>query len=499
MKRRPAWTVHASAGVMLAALLGVASATARAEAGWFESGDAMLRMDLQLLNDADVIRLPVNEWPIPRAAVSYAIDNAKVHFVTNAEVSAALGRVRAKLEPSAAWRLSASANAGQSGRLRDFDDVAREDGELGATASYRSDRFAAGLRVTAVSNPDDGEEFRLDGSHATVQLGNWLFSANALDRWWGPGHESSLILSSNARPMPTLMVARAAAKPFETPWLSWLGPWRLSFGISQMEQNRADIDAPLFMAWRVAAMPFKKIEVGLSRTAQFCGEQLPCNSQSIQDMLLGHDNKGKNVALEDEPGNQMAGFDIRWNSPIGNFPYAIYSQFIGEDVSAYVPVKYLKQFGLETWKPLSAGGLVQGYLEYATSECANKHGLVKDCAYNQGLFNVEGYRYRGRVIGYTTDRDAQTWTLGGTYTDSRGNLWTAKALDSRLAIHSDNDTRNTVAVEPTHYNSLELGWKGALFGEPVSIDLGYELYEPTVGARDSGPFGFVGWRHEFKP
>ena len=200
-----------------------------------------------------------------------------------------------------------------------------------------------------------------------------------------------------------------------------------------------------------------------------------------------------------EPGNQMAGFDLRWNSPIGNFPYAIYSQFIGEDVSSYVPVKYLKQFGLETWKSFSTGGLVQGYLEYATTECMGKHGTVKACAYNQGFFNADGYRYRGRVIGYTTDRDAQTWTLGGTYTDDQGNLWSAKALDSRLDIHGANDVRNTVASDPTHYNSLELGWKGSLLGQPVSLDLGYEVYDPTVGARDSGLFGFIGWRYEFKP
>ena len=48
-----------------------------ADAGWFESGDTRLRTDLLLLNDAEVIRLPVNQWPLPRAAVQYALANAK--------------------------------------------------------------------------------------------------------------------------------------------------------------------------------------------------------------------------------------------------------------------------------------------------------------------------------------------------------------------------------------------------------------------------------------
>jgi hypothetical protein len=53
------------------------------DAGWFESGDAQLRIDLQLLNDAEVIRYPVNQWPIPRAAIRYALAQAKDHHARN--------------------------------------------------------------------------------------------------------------------------------------------------------------------------------------------------------------------------------------------------------------------------------------------------------------------------------------------------------------------------------------------------------------------------------
>ena len=45
------------------------SAAERHGAGWFESGDVMLRNDLLLLNDAGVIRLPVGQWPMPRYRV----------------------------------------------------------------------------------------------------------------------------------------------------------------------------------------------------------------------------------------------------------------------------------------------------------------------------------------------------------------------------------------------------------------------------------------------
>ena len=56
---------HALA-IALLAIVGL-QAEARADAGWFEVGDTQLRIDLQLLNDADVISYPSNQRPTARA------------------------------------------------------------------------------------------------------------------------------------------------------------------------------------------------------------------------------------------------------------------------------------------------------------------------------------------------------------------------------------------------------------------------------------------------
>jgi hypothetical protein len=483
--------------------ISLSSGRAHADAGWFASGDTQLRMDLQLLNDAEIIRYPLNQWPIPRAAIQYALASAKEHFATNTAVKAALERVRARAAAPAKGRtaIDTGIRGGQPGLWRDFDTVAREDGELAAGLDWDSSRFSVGIEVTAVANPDDGDELRADGSHATVQLGNWLFSANELDRWWGPGHEGSLILSNNARPMPTLMVERAEAQPWSSKWLSWLGPWRMNFGISQMENSRQDIDAPLFMAWRVMVMPFKKIELGFSRTAQFCGEELECNLNVFGNLLAGNDNVGIDATAADEPGNQMAGFDMRWNSPLGSLPYALYGQYIGEDESSYLPAKYIKQLGLEAWKPFTDGGVIQGFFEYASTTCSanTSRGPYYNCAYNQGRFNVEGYRYKGHVIGYTSDRDAENWALGAKYAAANGSVWTATARISRLNRDDFGDVNNTVASVPTDYDALEFGWKGRQWGEDFSVDLGVQATEPANGEQEVEPFGFIGWQHKFQP
>jgi hypothetical protein len=490
----------AACGLLIAAL-GLLNRPAHADAGWFESGDTLLRADLQLLNDAEVIRLPVSQWPMPRAAVRHAIEQARTHLATNAAVIAALARVRQRAElPGAPLAYGVSASGGDPGLLRDFDPVAREKGELGAHASYDAGRVAVSLDVTGALSPADGQHLRVDGSHATVQLGNWLLSANTLDRWWGPSHESSLILSNNARPMPTVTVERATALPFESRWLRWLGPWRLSFGISEMESDRRDIDSPLFMAWRVVVMPFKDIELGFSRTAQFCGRQLQCSLTTFKNLLIGNDNVGIDATPANEPGNQMAGFDMRWSSPIGSGPYAIYSQMIGEDEADFMPVKYLMQLGAEVWKPLARGGLVQVFAEYTSTTCSanTSRGPYYNCSYNQGRFNSEGYRYRGRVIGYTSDTDAENYAVGAIYSTAAGELWSATARTARLNRDAP-ESRNSVTTATADYRALELGWKGSLFGEHVQMDLGIESLQPVGGEREVEPFGFVGWRHEFAP
>ncbi len=197
----------------------------------------------------------------------------------------------------------------------------------------------------------------------------------------------------------------------------------------------------------------------------------------------------------------MAGFDLRWNSPIGTWPYALYAQYIGEDESSYVPAKYLAQFGLEAWKPLASGGLVQGFAEYSSTTCSanSGRGPYYNCAYNQGRFNVEGYRFHSRSIGYSADRDSENYILGGTFTSPGGEIWSATARTSRLNRDDFGDVRNTVASVPTTYNSLEFGWRGNWYGESIGVDLGVEMIEPEGAERDVQPYGFVRWTHALGP
>ncbi len=205
--------------IVLAALLAGVCEPAFADAGWFESGDTQLRMDLQLLNDAEVIVLPMNQWPLPRAAVQYALANAKDHLAHEFRGRGG-SRARARARgPSHQGRLAFDTGI-SGGRARVVARL-RYAGARGRRTRRRASATTTGDSPSAWTSPRSpiprtATNCALDGSHATVQWGNWLISANTLDRWWGPGHEGSLILSNNARPMPTLMVERAEARAVRT-------------------------------------------------------------------------------------------------------------------------------------------------------------------------------------------------------------------------------------------------------------------------------------------
>lgn len=62
-----------------------------------------------------------------------------------------------------------------------------------------------------------------------------------------------------------------------------------------------------------AFVPFPSLEIGLSRGAQWCGDGRPCDFDTFVDLFLGRDNRRDDgIDPEIEPGNQLAGIDVRW-------------------------------------------------------------------------------------------------------------------------------------------------------------------------------------------
>jgi len=458
---------------------------------WLAPGDARLRHDLQLLSDAGIVHAPLTAWPVSWAEVARDVRSAGDDRERPAHIDAALARVRAAAAEATqvgVWRGEASISGSeQPMSLRRFSDVPREHAEASAGMQYTGERFALRLQVMAVESASDGKTARADGSYVGAVFGNWMLSAGYMDRWWGPGWESSLIYGTNQRPIPSITIERNYSDAPEHPWLSWIGQWRLVATMGQLEGNRDDAPDARFFGMRATWKPHPRLEVGISRSAQWCGEGRPCDAGTFWDLLTGYDN---DQAPAEQPGNQMAGFDLRWSLPWA--PVAVYAQAIGEDEANYMPSKYLGLFGAEVW-----GGWGErswrAHVEYSDTTCAFYESDPQfGCAYQNGIYS-DGYQYRDRSIGHALDGDSQQFAVGAMLVNRDGSSWELAGQSAKVNRESANVV-HSVARFATEIQSADVYYRRMLLGGDLSLGLGYEDRN-QMGVSDGGAKlrAFVKW------
>jgi hypothetical protein len=458
---------------------------------WLTPGDAALRSDIQLLADAGILRGPVTTWPLSWPDIArdaLAADGAGLDPATASALLRVqrLGRHAAALGSDGLGMRVSGAYA--SSTLREFADSPREEGELELRAGWLTDHFAINLQGSYAADPDDGKDFRADGSYVGVNFGNFMLSAGYMERWWGPGWDSSLILSTNARPIPTVTLERNYTDPFKSKWLSWIGPWRASIAMGRAESHDVPVSDVRFFAARVNFKPRSWLEFGLTRTAQWCGGDRSCDWDTFTDMVLGDDNQVAGETMEIQPGNQMAGYDMRVRSPWRRLPFAFYTQWIGEDEAGGLPSKFLGQFGLESWGSSRLGGW-RLRAEYTDTACNFSRQTPQfGCAYRNSVY-PQGYRYRGRIIGDSMDNDSRRFTLAGMLNLENGDFVSVSLR--RLKINRDGGD-HSISDVPLDVDNVELRYSRGLWGGKVSVGMGYE--DPaTRPDATSGLHGFVTW------
>jgi len=239
-----------------------------------------------------------------------------------------------------------------------------------------------------------------------------------VERWWGPGWDGNLILSTNARPIPTISLDRRVPEPFETKWLSWIGPWSFHSFIGRLEKERT-IPNPYLWGMRGEFRPtlVDGLEIGFFRMMQLGGKGRPEGFSTWVDSFLGQDNYGGQSKHQDkskEPGNQLAGIDVRWKAL--DLPIAFYGQVVGEDEDNFLPNALMFQYGVEAWKRLSQS-TIRVFAEYVDlttiwwSDPDYSHNPAYNVSYGHTIYQ-DGYRFKGRPIGHWSDQDSRIITAG---------------------------------------------------------------------------------------
>jgi len=384
-------------------------------------------------------------------------------------------------------------------RFRTFTDTPRSTVEVGTTASMMGDNWAVHLQGAAVvRKPRDKKRWRPDGSYASGILGNWIFSAGWQDRWWGPGWDGSLIMSTNARPVPAISLSRNASDPIGFPVLNWLGPWQFRFFQGLLEGDRA-VPHALLTGVRLSFKPTPNLEIGLSRGIQWGGRGRPRNAATFLRALAGRDNVGqKGVTSANQAGNQLAGYDMRWTSPLFKLPYAIYTQWIGEDESHGAPIQYMAIVGGELWGGMGdAGASWRLHVEYTDTAAHLLGGSLqnRNVAYEHSIYR-SGYRYYSRSLGHSIDGDGRAISLGATVVDERGGTW--EALLRGIRTNQDNISPGTVKIAAEHILSLQLRTIQQFGNSKLTLGLGVNRNRLTsVNTTDTVLHTEIQWETKF--
>lgn len=406
---------------------------------WVESGDLRLKNNIRLLNDSGVFSVPLTTWPVMWTDIKTALNQVKSTEL-NAAQRAAVKELQFELRYQTRQGLKRQLSLGLSngrdllhapGRLSD------EEHALSKEFDWDGERFALKLKANLERESGDTEG-NLYGSYFAGVWGDWVLGVGAIDRWWGPGTQSSLILTDNAAPVPAVFFRTRGEQKFTTSWLSWIGPWQFEAFVGQLESNRVIPKAKL-TGMRFSFRPVDSLEVGLSRAMQWGGEGRSENFKTIWESLS---SQGENDG--DNAGNQLAGLDLRYRFSAWDKPSAVYSQMIGEDEAGYMPAKFMSQFGIESilWQR-DSGSFLGAFVEYTDTMAGGLGGEHPNVGYEHSVYQT-GLRHRGRPIAAMYDNDARTVSFGASWQQSDGDL--SQCVLSRMALNRDGSNRgNTVS------------------------------------------------------
>ncbi len=492
-------TVHVLARCAL--LLSCLTFSAALAGPYIPSGDIGLRHDIQRLADAGLIKGPTTTWPLAWGPILYDLrqaDAATLALSLRDSMLRVMERGNWETRSNQLVFSATAAIAENPTRIRGFRNTPRGKAELSAGAAWTGDWYNVELNVQAVDSDQDSKAVRADGSFLGVAVGNWSVAATTQQRWWGPGWDGSMILSNNARPMPALVIDRVFTDAWKTRWLSWLGPWDFSLMFGQMEKER-EVPNARFFGLRLSARPLNGLEIGLSRTAQWCGDGRPCDFETFTDLLIGNDNRGdQGIERDNEPGNQLAGVDFRWSTTLLSQPIAVYGQFIGEDEAGGFPSRWMGQFGAEWSGYLFDRWSGRLFAEFAGTSCQfYESSEIFNCAYNHSIYRT-GYRYRARSVGHGADNDARLISIGGVMIDDRDVRWRALLRYGALNRGGAPDPRNSLTPTRQDIASIDLSHSRVFAWGLLDIGIGYEDVDDVVSGQSfSDSRMYLQWRSAY--
>ena len=251
-------------------------------------------------------------------------------------------------------------------------------------------------------NFDDHDKLSFDNSYVNYEKGIANLSIGKVDRIWSFSEKSSLILSSNSRPLEALSLK--LENNFNTNWLPSSANWSVEL-INGSTKNSYNGKNSMLSGARVVISPHENLNFEILQTAQWGDQNDKLYSTDIEAFFLDT-NVGKNASV-----NKLAGFGLSYSVPLNKNTYRFYSQAIGEDESGNLPSCYAWMAGLELIVPAMKFPTTLTIEAVDTRVKKSTHGNCgANTMYNNGIYDYINY---GTVLGVPIDTEGTSLELFG--------------------------------------------------------------------------------------
>jgi len=430
-------------------------------------GDAQLRSDIEILAAAGVIDDVTQQWPLPWGNIVSRLHSPAALGGQPAFVAEAATRVLARAASDTGAKSPAASLdvdlASAPSTIRGFDALGRQDAQGQIVLDYAGTQTAVHLAVgVRTTTKTDHQELVLDGTYLSQRLGDAVVYAGYVPHWWGPGWNTALSLSNNARPFPSVGFTRAGTAPFHTPWLSWIGPWQAEFFVGVLDGKRIASNT-LFNGLRVSINPLPGLELALDRTEQSCGTGHPC--EPVAEFF-----NVQNDPIHPSKSKDETNFDLRYTNMVEDVPFAFYAQVMDRDTGPFVHSDSSHLFGASVWLPLGDAP-IRFTAEYAntisTQDFFSFGKYIYGTTYTDSKY-TDGWQYRGVTLGSSLGTDSRLSTIQASFTGARDITYTL-TYDNAAIGSSQPGSVNIVTIAPVTINMGEMRMSLPLRGFMIDL------------------------------
>ncbi len=260
-------------------------------------------------------------------------------------------------------------------------------------------------------------------AYVALNVHDWQFTFGQQSLWWGPDRSTSLILSTNAAPLPMLRVDRI--KPGHLPGaLRILGPVRFDLFmareggihfvrlgpefISYGSQNTALTPPPYLWGIHMTIKPTDNFELGVAHTTIFAGYGRPL---TFGTFIHSFSIFGNGQAVD--PGKRVTEVNLNYHLPGFRRRVQVYSEGMAWDDP--IEGKFVARYA---WDP----GIYLSELPKLHKFDARLEAAYTDLpkAYNQGYYYAnthypQGYTNYGQILGSWIGRQGIGGQASSTY------------------------------------------------------------------------------------